>query len=361
MRNESSNDTEREKISNSDSRVTPVPMSSRTCRISGMSMKELRAEIRRIDRIDSADMRRDIEHAYAVLDMDSALIWEKQYNDYRNRLCDAVDCILKADMEAGRSRRNCWKGPGWLRVIRSWKLDEVKCCREILGDISGERVIWDLTKVIDYDQNASFAYEARGIARAEQDEFELALADFTQAMTLNPKNAGVHINRGIAYSMNDNEELGMQDFNAAIALDPTFAECYSARGLAHFFREEFKEALSDFGRAITIDPMESKYYTNRGNIYAELGEKELAIIDYTTAIFMNRKDACAYANRGFVLYEKGWFRRAVRDLSKAINLGVSTEKSYLKRAEAYRALGEYIKADQDVLWALELAGKCYKG
>jgi tetratricopeptide (TPR) repeat protein len=324
-------------------------------------LRGLRSEITRLDKIDSAIIKKNIDEAYSTLNIDLALRWEKILNDYYRDLRLTVDSILLAEVLLDYLPNPNWKCPGWLSFIRIKEIRKSRLCNQIPGQANQERVLWDCGKVIDYNPEIASAYDARGNAHAELGQLELAIEDFTCAININPDYARAYVNRGLAHFEGGNYQLAMKDYDAAIALDPENAAAYCNRGVAHVSREEYKLALFDFSQAVYLEPEQAKYYSNRGIIYSELGRNDLAIDDFTTAILFDRKNAGAYSNRGLTYYEDGKFKLAIRDLTKAIKLGLSSENLYNKRANAYKAIGKHAEADQDTLWALELEGKCYKG
>ena len=362
MRNNDNRKTERKETSSYGNEAPHVTAERRLAHELGRSMSALRADIMILDKIDSINIKRNMDESYADLDIDSALRWEKKLSDYHNHLCDAVDSILAAEVSRGCIHHiHHWQGPAWLRIIRNSKMKEAVRWHETIGRMPLKQQVWALSKIIDYDPNIDYAYDVRAIAYAELGEFDLAIEDFNRAISMSPKNAGFYVNRGIAHSINDEDDLAIQDFDTAISIDPGMDEAYSARGILHVSKEDYRLALFDFSRAIALDPERASYYTNRGNVYDELGQIDLALNDYTKAIHMNPKSVDACTNRGLTFYEVGEFKHAVRDLSKAIKLGRSSADIYRKRADSYKALGKYDKADQDTLWALELEEKCYKG
>ena len=324
-------------------------------------LRAMRSEITRLDRIDSAMIKKNIDEAYSALDIDLALRWERILNDYYRDLWLTVDSILLAEALLDYLPNPNWKCPGWLSFIRIKEIRKSRLCNQIPGQANQERVLWDCGKVIDYDPRMASAYDARGNAHAELGHLELAIEDFTYAINIKPDYAGAYVNRGLTYFDSGNWQLAIKDYDAAIAIDPEIAEAYCNRGAAYFSREEYDLALDDFSKALDLEPKQSRYYSNRGSVYNELDQKELAIDDYTMAIVLDRKNAGAYANRGLTYYKMNQFKLAIRDLSKAIKLGLADKNLYDKRADAYTSVGKHAEADQDTIWALELEEKCFKG
>jgi lipoprotein NlpI len=59
---------------------------------------------------------------------------------------------------------------------------------------------------------------------------------------------------GYIYGKRAEYDRAIQDFNQAISLDPKFAPAFFGRGLANFNSARFSEAARDFGRSSDLDP-----------------------------------------------------------------------------------------------------------
>jgi Flp pilus assembly protein TadD len=63
------------------------------------------------------------------------------------------------------------------------------------------------------------AYNNRGIAYADKRDYDRAIADYNQAIRLNP-NSSAYNNRGAAYYNKGNKTQAWADYNKALELDP---------------------------------------------------------------------------------------------------------------------------------------------
>jgi tetratricopeptide (TPR) repeat protein len=92
-----------------------------------------------------------------------------------------------------------------------------------------------------------------------KNDFEGALADYTQALELNPNNADACTDRGDARSFLGNQDGAIADYNHALEFNPNNADAYSGRGGARELQGDFSEALSDYDKGIELKPDDSVY------------------------------------------------------------------------------------------------------
>lgn len=174
-------------------------------------------------------------------------------------------------------------------------------------------------------RNAEQWYE-RGLRRDEND-YAGKIADYTEAIHLNPQYAIAYNNRGLArYNIGDLNGA-IADYNEAIRLDPKLAETYNRWGLARYNQKDWEGAIADYTEAIRLNPQYAIAFNRRGVAYYTKGDLDRAISDYTEAIRLNPQDADIYRNRGVAYRNKGDLWRANADYQRYVDLGGSdTEK-----------------------------------
>ena len=147
-------------------------------------------------------------------------------------------------------------------------------------------------------------YYNRGVAYAQQGDFESAIADFRKAIERNPMFVAAHYNLGLVYATLGNAagerdyfEKAIHSFNEAIRLKPNFAEAYNNLGFTYYnlgviydqrvniFEGEnyFEKAIHSFNEAIRLRANDPKVYFNRSLIWLQLGDWERAKSDLTLA------------------------------------------------------------------------------
>ncbi len=90
--------------------------------------------------------------------------------------------------------------------------------------------------------------------------------------------------RGIGYRVQGMYEQALADYNQAIRLDPNFAFAYIDRGNLYLAQKQYKQALADFNQTILLDSNFASAYNGRGDTYRRKGDRARAIADYVRAL-----------------------------------------------------------------------------
>ena len=163
------------------------------------------------------------------------------------------------------------------------------------------------------------AYRDRGVAYANKGLRELAIADFDEALKIDPKNAGVLNARGMANLTKGQYDRAIADFTEELRLLPNNDRTYNERGRAHLDKGELPLALADFERAVAINAVNVGARNNRGVVLAKQGKNDLAIAEYNEVLRIDPQYLLAYTNRGRAYEQKGQFQEALADFKHAMD------------------------------------------
>jgi len=106
-------------------------------------------------------------------------------------------------------------------------------------------------------------HKALGDLAAAEDALVKAIADFTEAIRLNPNLSEAYSNRGYSWREKHEYEKAIAEFTEAIRLNPNLSEAYRHRGTAWLAKKHYDRALADFSEAIRINPQAEWLYYGR--------------------------------------------------------------------------------------------------
>lgn len=98
----------------------------------------------------------------------------------------------------------------------------------------------------------------RGLEYFNQNRYEDAIAEFSRAIELNPKNHKAYTVRGELKEKQRDLEGALSDFNQAIDLDPKYGPAYLERGEIKTARADYQGAMADYLKALELDPKNSE-------------------------------------------------------------------------------------------------------
>lgn len=180
--------------------------------------------------------------------------------------------------------------------------------------------IAEYTKAIELEPETSVAYVNRSLAHRAQDNLDLALVDSTRAIEIDPQNVVAYVNRGIVYRAQGKLDLAIADYTIAIELDGKYAVAYVNRGLSYYDVGALRQAMADYSKAIALDPTNIVAYHYRGIAYHDFRAYSNAIDDFSRVVKLDPKHALAYEGRAHAYIAKWAKHKAVQDYQKAAAL-----------------------------------------
>ena len=136
---------------------------------------------------------------------------------------------------------------------------------------------------------------------------------------MQPNTWGALDERGNAYRGRGNYDLAIADYNDAIRLYPSGAAIYFDRGQAHALKRDSGLAITDFNQALQMQPNVEAYLYARCMIRAAAAiELDKALADCNHALQINPGSAADIDARGFVHFKRGEFAQAINDTSQAV-------------------------------------------
>jgi len=198
--------------------------------------------------------------------------------------------------------------------------------------------------------------EMKLVAAARDKDYKLQrIAGLTNAIAQHPK-AEDYAMRGEYYADLGEFDKALADFEQVISLLP-IADAYLGRGCMYMRKGELPTAIVDFNRALKMEPTNAMAYSNLGSAYSRLEDIERALANYDLAIQHNPNYSTAYANRAFAYHKVGRDKEGVADCNRALKLQTNPANianAYNNRGICRAALGNKKGARADFQRALEI-------
>lgn len=228
--------------------------------------------------------------------------------------------------------------PAIAQSTDSWK------CTSVRPNIPLDERISSCNAVIAAEKDSwlykSRAYSARGKAYFEKDEFDSAIADFTEVIKLYPDNSYARLSRAHAFYKVFDFDRAVDDADRAVQLEPASARAYLLRGWVYYGKGDLDRALSDDEQALRLAPKLGNAFQLRAAIHRTKGAVDRAIADHDRLIELEPKNARAYHIRGVAHFQAGALSKSLTDFDRA---------SELDRKYAYAALWRDVVAKRSNL------------
>lgn len=118
---------------------------------------------------------------------------------------------------------------------------------------TGDSKIASCTRAINSGaRNPAINYNNRGNAYHSKRDYDSAIADYSEAIRINPKYALPYNNRGNAYRSKGDNDRAITDLDQAIRLDPEYGYAYANRGITYEKLADVDRARADFNTVLRL-------------------------------------------------------------------------------------------------------------
>jgi tetratricopeptide (TPR) repeat protein len=188
---------------------------------------------------------------------------------------------------------------GWMAVVPAGAQTPQQISGCSGGKDGPEQKIAACTAVIQSGlyagKSLALVFNNRANGYLKKGDDDRAVADYDQALKLDPNYALAYNNRGNVYFRKKNYDRAIADYDQAIRIDPlpgvvaddrgrTSTNVYNNRGYAYFAKKDFARAIADYDRAVKVDPQDPLTYNNRALAHTETRDFDRALADFGEAI-----------------------------------------------------------------------------
>jgi serine/threonine protein kinase/Tfp pilus assembly protein PilF len=218
------------------------------------------------------------------------------------------------------------------------------------------------------DATLALLHRERGHLRRERGDLAAALADFDEAVRLQPPEppgntlrARDHIERGVILSRQQRDADALAAAAEALRADPDLQEAYRFQADVLFEMKHYPEAARAFARFLELErakqPEEkarpvADVFLAHALASEEAGKHAESLDDYTQLLALKPGDARAHARRGWAYLVTDAPKLALRDFEDALRLDPDGGDAYAGRGSALARLGRYTQAVHDAEAAL---------
>jgi protein O-mannosyl-transferase len=186
------------------------------------------------------------------------------------------------------------------------------------GMYADSDILWRLTLARNPD--CWMARNNLGFVLTQKGEVDEAMAQFQQALQINPKDPPSWNNVGNVLFHWGKVDEAIPYFQKALQLNPDYTEALNNLGSALLQEGKVDQAIARFQKALQIDPDSVEAYGNLGNAMLQEDKVDEAIAQYQKALQLSPHNANLYNNLGNALSRQGHFEQAMAQYQAAIKL-----------------------------------------
>lgn len=217
-----------------------------------------------------------------------------------------------------------------------------------------EDALADCNKALSFDDARADLIALRGRVNEARGFSELADADFSKAIELDPGHAAEYLVwRGDLRLKSDDLPGAIEDFDRALAINDTNVYALSRRASAHWANHDLEAALRDFSKAVDIDPDWVWVRNGRGLVLHDLKRYDAALADFDKSLELDLGHGPTYEYRFETLHKLGRKVEALEALNEAIKRNPESPRLFNRRAMLHYFNREFSKALRDHTAALK--------
>jgi uncharacterized protein (DUF1697 family)/tetratricopeptide (TPR) repeat protein len=217
-----------------------------------------------------------------------------------------------------------------------------------------DRAIQDFTQAVTIDSADAGVFANRGAAYGARQEWDSAIRDFSRVVALRPNSAHAFSDRAAMYLLAGQPDKALQDFTDAIGLDPSFVDAILNRGLTLASTARCAQAIPDFTRVIELNATEARAFLERGVCYEKSARSDLALADFSAHLLLEPRSLAGFERRAAVEFHLGQYDRALSDYAQALGIMPNSARVLYGQGLVKRATGDLKGAEIDIATATAL-------
>jgi TonB family protein len=132
---------------------------------------------------------------------------------------------------------------------------------------------------VHFSRNPESHY-VKGEALRDQKNFDAAIAEYREAIRLQPNYSAAHFGLAIAFRDKSDFDDAATEFREVIRESPNDVGAHEALGLTLFRKGDFDGAMTEYREAIRLNPQEAQTHYRLANALEKKGDHDAAIAEY---------------------------------------------------------------------------------
>jgi len=158
----------------------------------------------------------------------------------------------------------------------------------------------------------------QGQRALEKHDLDAALAEFQEAVKLDPQFAEAHFQLGLVQKQKGDLPEAAESLQEAVRLDPTKVEPIFQLGEVYRLLKKTTQAIRAYAMACDLDPRNFELWCRLATCYHQSGDLEKAVEAYQEAIGIQPKNAFVYSNLGAALESQGRMYEAIKAYKQSL-------------------------------------------
>jgi tetratricopeptide (TPR) repeat protein len=235
---------------------------------------------------------------------------------------------------------------------------------------------------LNVTSNNLVAFDRLGSAFAAQGEFDKAIENYNQALSIHPSYGLAHYGLSVALARIGKLQEALDHYSTALQINPRFSEPRSLRkledaltsqaqtlknddryakafnglGVALVRADKTKIAIDKFSLALQLKPDYAEVHNNLANALVAQGDIDEAIVHYYQALRLKPASESVHSNIAAALLASGRVEPAIVHYRKAMELGLNSLEAHNNLGDALLRQGNLDEAILHFSKALEIRG-----
>ena len=199
----------------------------------------------------------------------------------------------------------------------------------------------------------------RGMELLDNGELDEGLEYLEKEIDDNPKNGYAYSWMAAVYVEKEQYGYAMTYVDKALKYTPKkdkeyMSMAHAIKSRVHYLLGEMDEAIEQLSECVELQPENTEAYEQRAQLYYEQEQYELADKDYERLIELDRGGVMGYMGIGRNAVAQGKYDEAIKQFDYVVKMHTDYSSGYSFRADAYIKKGEYSKAAEDIVTALDI-------